>query len=218
MLVLQRWIAQTKWVAIVLVICWFIVVGIGLTVYLRGHRELLLAAGGTFAAILIGTIAIGYWTGFRDKEVDEDVVMAATRATASEQAAALAAQPAEPEAAAPEPSAPARTEPVEITSGSFSGEDGHAGRGTATVIKQPDGKRVLTFTDFDVDNGVDVDVYLTPGDGTDVSDRIELGDLKGNVGNQQYEIPDDADLGQYSTVVLYCIPFSVRIAIAPLDA
>ena len=39
----------------------------------------------------------------------------------------------------------------------------------------------MTFTEFDVDPGVDVDVYLVPGDGSDVSDRVELGNLKGNV-------------------------------------
>ena len=46
--------------------------------------------------------------------------------------------------------------------------------------------------EFDVDPGVDVDVYLTRGD-DDVADRIELGDLKGNVGDQQYAIPGGAD-------------------------
>ena len=75
----------------------------------------------------------------------------------------------------------------------------------------------MTFTRFDVDPGVDVDVYLVPGDGTDVSDRVELGNLKGNVGDQQYEIPADADLNRYGTVVLWCKPFTVRIAVAPLN-
>ena len=75
----------------------------------------------------------------------------------------------------------------------------------------------MTFTEFDVDPGVDVDVYLVPGDGSDVSDRVELGNLKGNVGDQQYEIPADADLNRYSTVVLWCKPFTVRIAVAELD-
>ena len=76
----------------------------------------------------------------------------------------------------------------------------------------------MTFTEFDVDPGVDVDVYLVPGDGSDVSDRVELGNLKGNVGDQQYEIPADADLSRYGTVVLWCKPFTVRIAVAGLDA
>ena len=41
--------------------------------------------------------------------------------------------------------------------------------------------------------------------------------LKGNVGDQQYEIPADANLNHYGTVVLYCTPFTVRIAVAELS-
>ena len=76
---------------------------------------------------------------------------------------------------------------------------------------------MLTFTDFDVDPGVEVEVYLTPGTDS-VDDRVELGGLKGNVGDQQYEIPADADLRRYDTVILWCTPFTVRIAVAPLAA
>ena len=104
-----------------------------------------------------------------------------------------------------------------LAEGTFTGEDGHAGRGTATVVGHPDGSRSLTFTEFDVDPGVQVEVYLVPGDGSDVSDRVELGSLKGNVGDQEYEIPADADLMSHSTVVLWCVPFTVRIAVAPLS-
>ncbi len=73
------------------------------------------------------------------------------------------------------------------------GEDGHDGSGTATVIEQASGVRVLTFTDFDVDPGAAVEVWLTTGP-NETSDRVDLGDLKGNVGDQQYEVPADADL------------------------
>jgi len=66
-----------------------------------------------------------------------------------------------------------------------------------------------------VDPGVQVEVYLTKDDSS-VGDRIELGGLKGNVGNQQYSIPKSADLSTYDTVMLYCVPFTVRIATAPL--
>ncbi len=107
--------------------------------------------------------------------------------------------------------------PLSLATGGFVGVDGHAGSGKATIVEEPDGDRVLTFTDFDVDPGSNVDVYLSASP-SDVSDRVELGDLKGNVGDQQYEIPPSADLGDYPNVVLYCIPFSVRIAVAETDA
>ena len=61
-----------------------------------------------------------------------------------------------------------------------------------------------------------MDVYLTPS-ADDVSDRVELGGLKGNVGDQQYAIPADADLRRYSNVILWCKPFTVRIAVANLN-
>ncbi len=61
-----------------------------------------------------------------------------------------------------------------------------------------------------MDPGADVRVYLTPGDGSNVDDRVELGNLKGNVGDQQYTVPARADLRRYSTVVLSCGPFTVR--------
>ena len=94
---------------------------------------------------------------------------------------------------------------------------GTPGTGTATVVERPAAQRVLTFTEFDVDPGVDVDVFLSASP-EDIDDRIELGDLKGNVGDQQYEIPADADLRSYSNVVLWCNPFTVRIAVAELAA
>ena len=167
-------------------------------------------------------MAIGYWTGFRDTVVDEDVVVASARASSAERDRGLA-EATPPDAARSDGNAaqgggPAGRAPVELAQGEFAGADGHAGSGIASVIQEPSGQRLVTFTDFDVDPGVDVDVYLVPGDGSDVSDRIDLGNLKGNVGDQQYEIPADASLSRYSTVVLWCKPFTVRIAVARLDA
>ena len=204
MLVLQRWVAETRFAAIVLVLVWMAIVGTGL-------RALYVASSGAtarrarpYAAIVAATVLVGYLTGFRDERVDEQVVMASVRASDAERAG-LAVRRAQ------RPSAPSG--PVELARGEFRGEDGHAGTGVATVVEQPGGDRVLTFTRFDVDPGVDVDVYLTRSP-DDVSDRVELGGLKGNVGDQQYEIPAGADLGEYSYVVLWCKPFTVRIAVA----
>ena len=85
------------------------------------------------------------------------------------------------------------------------------------MVGQPNGDRLLTFTEFDVDPGVDVDVFLSAS-AEGIDDAIEVDDLKGNVGDQQYEVPDDLDLRRYSNVVLWCNPFTVRIAVAELDA
>jgi len=214
MLILQRYVASTRGAAIALVLAWFVIVAVGLLILVRRRPELRVAVFGSFAAILAGTIAIGYWTGFRDSEIDEDVVTAARAATPEELDTALAQGGGSAESEARE----APEGPVELARGEFAGADGHAGSGTATVVGEPGGERVLTFTEFDVDPGPMIEVYLVPGDGTDVSDRVELGGLKGNVGDQQYTIPADADLGRYTTVVLWCTPFTVRIAVAELGA
>ena len=101
-LVLQRWVAETRFAAIVLVLAWFAVVGIGLVFFVWRRRDLRLPVLGAFALILAGTVAVGYWTGFRDMVVDEDVAMAASRATAEQRERGLSgerAAEARPEAA-----------------------------------------------------------------------------------------------------------------------
>ena len=211
LLVLQRWVAETKLAAIGLVTAWFVLVGIAGLIYVRRRPQLRLAALGTYATIAVASAAVGYWTGVRDKEVDEDVVVAVAQANAAEQATGLAGT----EAPAAKNRDTRPREPVELAKGHFAGADGHAGTGLATVVREPAGSRKLTFTEFDVDPGVQVEVYLTRAE-SEVEDRIELGGLKGNVGDQQYDIPADADLGDYDTVILYCTPFTVRIAVASL--
>jgi hypothetical protein len=96
----------------------------------------------------------------------------------------------------------------------------HSVTGTATTIRTEAGRRVLTLTGFEVDNGPDLRVYLVAGPARDesgVDDFEDLGALKGNKGNQQYELPRGLDLDRYSTVVIWCRAFSVNFARAPLS-
>jgi hypothetical protein len=114
------------------------------------------------------------------------------------------------------------TEPVALLSGMFSGFDAiHYGEGRATVYELPDGSRILRFEDFDIGNGPDLYVYLTTERPTSISesfgDFIDLGALKGNIGNQNYTIPAGTDLTLYNTVVIYCRPFQVNFVVAPLN-
>ena len=110
--------------------------------------------------------------------------------------------------------------PTALASGDFSGVDSfHQGSGVATVYRLEDGSRVLRLEDFDVTNGPDLHVLLsTSADPeAELGDYVDLGSLKGNVGNQNYEIADDADLTGYVSVVIYCQPFHVVFATAPLN-
>jgi hypothetical protein len=210
LLVLQRWVAETRGAAIALVGIWFAAVGIVALLAVRRRPELRAPVLGSYVAIAVASAAIGYWTGFRDTEVDEDVVMATAAANAADRQSALAGEvPSEQERERP-------AGPVELATGAFAGADGHAAAGRATVVREQDGDRILTFTDFDVDPGPGIVVYLAR-DEANVDDVIELGDLKGNVGDQQYEIPADANLSEYGTVILWCVPFTTRIAVAGLS-
>ncbi len=110
---------------------------------------------------------------------------------------------------------------LEIASGSFSGADSfHQGSGRVSGYEQGD-ERVLRLVDFSVTNGPDLHLILTkhpaPADRSDVGeDYLDLGSLKGNQGNQNYEIPEGVDLSEYNGVVIYCLPFHVVFATATL--
>jgi hypothetical protein len=65
-------------------------------------------------------------------------------------------------------------------------------------------------------------VYLTtnPASGREDAfddDAVDLGRLKGNVGNQNYEIPPGVDLERYTTVVIWCDRFDAAFGAADLS-
>ncbi len=114
-------------------------------------------------------------------------------------------------------------EPVVLHSGSFITIDPiHGAEGTAVIYELPDGSRVLRFEDFRSSNGPDLHVYLSSGVPKSTfaglgEDATHLGSLKGNVGSQNYDIPANADLAQYQSVVIYCVPFGVVFSSAELS-
>jgi hypothetical protein len=211
-LVLQRYVATTRTDAIIMVAAWYGAVGVGAVTLAAIRSRRRLAPLATWVIVVLATMAIGYWTGFRDHRVDEDVIVARSQASAEIRRAALSGQVGSDAA----PSRSSARRPVAIASGMFSGQDGHSGTGVATIVASARGERTLTFTRFDVDPGLDVAVYLTPTTDS-VDDRVDLGGLKGNIGDQQYLIPPDVDLGKYDSVILWCRPFTVRIATAELS-
>lgn len=97
----------------------------------------------------------------------------------------------------------------------------HAASGTATIYALPDGRRVVRLEDFESTNGPELHVILTAGTEkqtfASVGDYVDLGILKGNQGNQNYEIPDDVDLEPIKSVVIYCRPFKVVFSVADLQ-
>jgi len=102
-----------------------------------------------------------------------------------------------------------------LAEGSFIGR-AHPTTGLAKVITDGN-QRFLRFEGFETDNGPDLNVYLATGppDGSP-EDFIDLGDLKGNIGDQNYELANDVDLDRYTTVFIWCVRFSVAFGAAPL--
>ncbi|NQW18497.1 MAG: DM13 domain-containing protein [Chloroflexi bacterium] len=96
----------------------------------------------------------------------------------------------------------------------------HKGSGKATIYRLGDGSSVLRFEGLNVTNGPDLHVLLL--EDPTVRDKdlgyIDLGGLKGNRGNQNYELPDGTDASTYHGVMIYCQPFRVIFSTAQLTA
>ena len=113
--------------------------------------------------------------------------------------------------------------PTVVFMGQFVDADSfHQGSGGATIYQQPDGSHVLRFENFEVTNGPDLHVLLVenpaPVSRDDImTGYVDLGSLKGNVGNQNYEIPAGTDVSKYKSVVIYCMPFHVVFSTATLS-
>ena len=97
--------------------------------------------------------------------------------------------------------------------GMFQGLKGHEAKGKAEVISVGD-ISFLRFEDFEVTNGPDLHVYMTKNG--DVDSGIDLGNLKGSKGNQNYAL-GEINAEVYNTVVIYCQPFHVYFASAKLS-
>jgi hypothetical protein len=169
---------------------------------------------------------------------DETPVAPAASATSEVEAATTGSVP--PVTAAPPSTEPVREEPsatepptevepslppppsgpVLLGAGQFVGLAGHAGTGDAGIFENPDGSLVLRFENFDIENGPDLEVYLVPGpDQTSLAEgSIHLGALKGNIGDQNYDLPPGTELapGAY-TALVWCEAFSVEFVGATID-
>lgn len=188
------------------------------------------------AMLVVGLVVVGaaaWWLGsplFLDTEVDEAFPLSAgaivpddmtqDEVEAEMEDAAETPVVMEDEPMPEDPAEP--TGPVAVLSGSFEGaDDFHQGSGTATIYELEDGSNVLRFEDFDVTNGPDLHVLLVPEDAPtgrdDLTGYVDLGSLKGNIGNQNYEIPPEIDISDFGSIVIYCEPFHVLFASATLS-
>ena len=98
----------------------------------------------------------------------------------------------------------------------------HPTAGAATIFQMGDGSRILRLASFSTSNGPDVHVYMVAADDAkDVATVqqagfIDLGVLKGNIGDQNYRLDSDLDLAKYRAVSIWCKRFSVNFGAAAL--
>jgi hypothetical protein len=116
------------------------------------------------------------------------------------------------------PTAPA--EPLELSRGEFVSRD-HGTSGVVRVLELADGRRIVRLEGLDTDNGPDLYVYLTSNpatgdEGAFDDDYVDLGRLKGNLGDQNYDLPAGTDLGRFATVVIWCDRFDSAFGAADL--
>jgi len=156
----------------------------------------------TLSAVLV---VVGAWYAFRPERLFINNTVSESFPAASQ---AQAAVPAAPTA---------------LASGRFH-TNAHETKGLATIYRLADGKRVLRLTEFATSNGPDVHVYLVAAG--DVQEDatvkragfVDLGSIKGNVGDQNYDVPAEVDLAKYRSATIWCRRFSVNFGTAPLGA
>ncbi|MGH6693094.1 MAG: DM13 domain-containing protein [Gammaproteobacteria bacterium] len=116
---------------------------------------------------------------------------------------------------------PSAAEPVKLVAGRFH-SNAHETRGAATIYRLDDGRQVLRLTEFTTSNGPDVRVYLVAAADVQEEDAakqagfVDLGPLKGNIGDQNYDVAEGLDLTKYRAVSIWCRRFSVNFGAAPL--
>jgi hypothetical protein len=174
--------------------------------WVKGHP------GAVAAIVVVGLVVVGlgvYWFAPQRLFLDREVAEGLPTPTAA----------SDPPAGDDRPVDPAGVE--ELSSGPFSSLE-HGTTGSVRVVALEDGSRFVRIEDLDTSDGPDLRVYLTDqplSDDWGVWDDgryVDLGALKGNVGDSNYRIPDDVDLSRFRTVVIWCRRFTVGFAVAPI--
>lgn len=173
---------------------------------------------GAAVLVVLGAVTLVWFQPqklFYDDAVDEALptVSAGVRPSAADPTDAGATDDSPP---------PPPAEPVELSRGTFISRE-HETTGTARILRLPDGQQILRLEGFETSNGPALFVYLSqnPADGEDGlfdDDYIDLGALKGNIGDQNYVIPAEVDPLGYTSVVVWCDRFSVSFGAADILA
>jgi hypothetical protein len=193
--------------------------------WVRRHRR-------GIAAISALVVALGLywfqpWKLFTDTTVNDALPVVATVAVTPDGFEPSAVSSSSPPPPGPPPSSPPPSSPPSTTllaRGSFISHE-HSTSGTASIVQQPDGSRVLALANLRTSDGPDLRVWLADApvkpDGWHTFDNngyhhVSLGPLKGNRGNQTYTIPATADLARLTSVTIWCDRFNVSFGAVAL--
>jgi Electron transfer DM13 len=170
------------------------------------------------AVAVVAALVFQPWLLFVNVRVDDPIPVAVQPSVSAPTTAA--AEPDSTQSPSPTP----LVGPVDLLTGSFISHE-HDTSGTVRVIQLPDGARQLAIQGLATSNGPDVHVWLSAGpviegfDGWFTAagyEHIDLGPIKGNLGDQLYDIPADVDLAAFRTVDLWCEQFAVSFGAAAL--
>ena len=189
-----------------------------------------IGVAGTIISIALAAL-FQPWKLFIDTEVQEEIPLVQPTPSNTPESTELKPAPKESRATtageikpSPKPS-PTESSPIVLAEGALISHE-HKTSGTVKILQLADGSRILRLENLSTSDGPRVEVWMTDapviegGAGWFVFDdgRYEsLGAIKGNKGNQNYEIPADLDLGEFSSVSLWCVTFAVSFGAAELD-
>lgn len=190
---------------------------------------------GTIGAIglIVALMVFQPWLLFIDKQVNDQLptVAANDASVTSPSAPGFPTTQDENQSANTDPSATAVEEELEqdvareIAVGTFISHE-HETSGRASIVRLASGRHQLVFQDLSTTLGPDVRVWLSAGPVVEGNDgwftagqhpHLDVGELKGNLGNQVYDLPADFDPAQWPTVDLWCEDFSVSFGAAALQ-
>lgn len=192
----------------------------------RTRRRTLAVIAVTVAAVVTAVALPLFqpWRLFTGKVVDEALPGADPISMTTSSSAPPTISVGRPATAPPAATATTPKRPERLTTGTFISHE-HKTAGTASILKLPDGSRVLRLEALDTSDGPDLEVWLS--DAQVVSGKAgwhtfddgkyrSLGQLKGTQGNQNYAIPADVDLTALRSVSIWCNRFNVSFGAATL--
>lgn len=98
----------------------------------------------------------------------------------------------------------------------------HAGSGTASIYMLEDGGLVLSLEDFEVEDGPDLRLFVSDQEpiaeeGFTPEQAIDLGLLEAYSGDQVYQLPDDLNVSEYQSVLVWCDSYQEPFIAASLE-